>query len=306
MTDVLLPVYLNQVVVFDMVAMLNDGLVTVSTVQSRIESADTEQTRIQARFGLSEALASLFTVGVEGQRERGSRDTAEDTRSEQRVHTPASLLKKLRDSLAEADSLGTLDGEVQSGHIIEFECLLRRNPVLQAFNQMIQGMETAQAFASHAPTPQLHQEPHRNRKHLSKATAPDPEAEAGQRFSVMAKQFRDIFKAGGTTDLLADGIGTDMRAVLTLDERYLNDPLMADLVDGQFRVLGKVIRVIRAEEGGISLLRKTAFSSMQAEMVTELLGNFERSLSESSVSIPKLEWFVSAPVVHVLPIGIYV
>ena len=62
---------------------------------------------------------------------------------------------------------------------------------------------------------------------------------------------------GDTIDIIAEAIPGAYKAVVTLESEYLNDPTMADLVDGKFSVVGKVIRTVEAEKGTISLLRQS-------------------------------------------------
>ena len=101
---------------------------------------------------------------------------------------------------------------------------------------------------------------------------------------------------------MSDDIGNSFRAVVTLHQEYLNDPTMADLVDGRFTVVGKVVRVVKSADDGVRLLRKSALSVMSPEMLYPILS----SIGEiEGFDIPALEMEVSGPVVQVIPIAVY-
>ena len=51
-TKLLIPVYLNQRIVFDMLAMLQDGLSTVASVSKTEQSADEKSLKMGGSFGL--------------------------------------------------------------------------------------------------------------------------------------------------------------------------------------------------------------------------------------------------------------
>jgi hypothetical protein len=75
-------------------------------------------------------------------------------------------------------------------------------------------------------------------------------------------------KTGETLDLLASTPAEPdaPRVVLTLDTAYASDPSLSDLIDGEYRVLGKVTRAI-PEDGDetINLLRKTSLGRVQKD-----------------------------------------
>jgi hypothetical protein len=273
-------------------AMLTDGLATVTQLTTTHAAKSAEAASAQARFGLSEALSSLLRVGVEAKLAGDSSAGHETARTQEKVHTPASLLHRLSDELRASGRLEPLAlTSVSSGSLVEFESLLHRNPVLQGFAQLLEAMKTAILFTD--------EEPVRKGQHKARSEPP------AKRLVEQIEQFIAKLRSGGTVDLVTAPTQEGVRAVLTLEEQYLNDPSMADLAEGQFKVLGKVIRVIRDPGEYLSLLRKTPFGSMTREKTTELLANFESVGAEGTFAIPKMEWAVEAPVVHVLPLAIY-
>ena len=88
-TDLIVPVYLNQRVVFDLVAMLRDGIATVTKVMDTVDQSTVKEGEVGGTFGLNKALSSLLRVDLSGRASRAKTDAEQHVQSEERVHTPA-------------------------------------------------------------------------------------------------------------------------------------------------------------------------------------------------------------------------
>jgi hypothetical protein len=80
---------------------------------------------------------------------------------------------------------------------------------------------------------------------------------------------------------------------------------MSDLVDGQFNVLGKVIRVIDNDQDSINLIRKTPVSAMPEKIMSQAFSSLSALSTEQGFKIPPLELEIKGPVIHILPIAIF-
>lgn len=80
---------------------------------------------------------------------------------------------------------------------------------------------------------------------------------------------------------------------------------MSDLVDGQFKIIGKVIRSVSDSSDSINLLRKTALSKMPSALMLEALGHLSALGSEQGFGIPELTLEIKGPAIQILPIAIY-
>jgi len=118
------------------------------------------------------------------------------------------------------------------------------------------------------------------------------------------ESFISTLVASDTMDLTTAPLKSGYRCVITLEKQYLNDPSMSDLVDGTFRVIGKVTRVISDDEGAISLNRKSAMSRLPGPMMVQLMEVFEGP-DLKGFSLPQMEWEIPGPVMQVLPIAIF-
>ena len=117
--------------------------------------------------------------------------------------------------------------------------------------------------------------------------------------------FSTSLKLGNTIDLTANNLESGHEAVVTLETEYLNDPLMSDLADGKFHVVGKVIRSFEDKNESISLIRKTALSKMPESVREQFFGALSALGTDKGFDIPALRWNISGPAIQIIPIAIY-
>lgn len=288
--ELIIAVYLNQRIVFDLIAIWQDGMSTVTRISSSEESKDVNTQRYGAAFGLSQALSSLLKIDVSGDRAKSKEGTSGIQRSEERVHTPSSLFQKLRSVLRTEDKIGLVSTEYkpEPGDIVEFSTSLRRNPLIQVMDTFGQLFDMAVAFNE-----QPQKSSHKNR--------PNDVTKIKSQIGL----FSEMLKTGDTIDIVSDKLACGHRAVITLDMEYLNDPTMADLVDGQFKVVGKVIRVINDSKSSVNLLRKGAVGAMNKQLLETAFAHFTSAAVTANVDIPSIEWEIQGPVIQVIPIAIF-
>ncbi|MDX6613657.1 MAG: hypothetical protein QOD75_2843 [Blastocatellia bacterium] len=288
--ELIIAVYLNQRIVFDLIAILQDGMSTVTRINSSEETKNADTQRYGAAFGLSQALSSLLKIDVSGDRAKLKEGSSGTQRSEERVHTPSSLFQKLRSKLLEENKIQVVNAQYtpEPGDIVEFSTSLRRNPLIQVMDTFGQLFDMAMAF-----DPQPQKGGHKNK--------PNEMAKLKSQIGL----FSEMLKAGDTVDIVSDNLECGHRAVITLDEEYLNDPTMADLVDGQFQVVGKVIRVIDDSKGSVNLLRKGAVGSMNKQVLETAFAHFNSAAVTASVDVPSIEWEIHGPVIQIIPIAIF-
>jgi len=294
MERLIVPVYLNQKFVFDLLAMLQGGISTVTTVTEASSSVKSEGEKVSVGFGLSEAFSTLLKIDLSGLKDKSSENGNTSSSSQERVHTPASLLFQLRNLLIEKEYLKTSSTVElpKAGDFIEFEGFLKRNPIVETIDSLAEMMDIAEAFED---KPQQKTKGGRGSNQLSE----------NQKVKQQMVRFSDSLKAGSTIDLTSVNIETGHTAVITVETGFLNDPLMSDLVDGQFKIIGKVIKSVKDESESINLLRKTALSKMPSSLLLEALGHLSSLGSDQGFEIPELKMEIEGPAIQVLPIAIY-
>ena len=293
MTSLIVPVYLNQRLVFDLLAMLQGGISTVTAVSKTTGTTSAEQEKVNASFGLSQAFSTLLKIDLSGEKSKINNSNDENKSSEERVHTPASLFYQLRNILLEKQILKILSKDVLPipGDIVEFEASLQRNPLIEALDSLSEIMKMVMLFDDKAGQ-------QKNPKNNNLSTD-------NQKIQKQMTALSDSLKLGNTIDLTANKLSTGHLAVITAETNFLNDPMMSDLVDGKFKVLGKVIRTLDSNEGSISLIRKSAISKMPTSIMQSMFSALSGLNTVEGFQIPELVWEIPAPAIQILPIAIY-
>lgn len=286
--DLVVPVYLNQRVVFDLVAMLQGGIAAVTQVTQTQSDSSSLSGEVSSTFGLSQALSSLLRVDFSGKAGGSTAAETGETRSEQRIHTPASLFIALRALLREKGFIVTdaADVDFRPGDIVEFSAVLQRNPLLETIGSFIELVDMMQAF-----------------------TQGEPKQKGGKsgELNKMKRQMETFVQAlqgSDTLDLITESLVSNHRAVITLEQQYLNDPTMADLVDGTFRVVGKITRVVGPGDEPISLNRKSAMGKLPPHVLEQMKQAFEGP-DLGGFAFRPLEWEIEGPAIQVIPISIF-
>ncbi|MBS3909573.1 MAG: hypothetical protein KGZ93_08115 [Actinobacteria bacterium] len=286
--DLIIPVYLNQRVVFDLVAMLQGGIAAVTQVSQTQSDSSSVTGEVSSTFGLSQALSSLLRIDFSGKAGGGLANETGETRSEQRIHTPASLFIALRALLREKHFIieDASDAAFAPGDIVEFSAVLQRNPLLETIDSFVELVDMMQAFSQGEPKQKGGQSSDLNK------------------MKRQMESFVKTLKGSDTVDLTTSPLRSSHRAVITLEQQYLNDPSMADLVDGTFRVVGKLTRVVADTDEPISLNRKSAMGKLPPSALADMKKAFD-SPELGGFSFPPLEWEIPGPAIHVMPIAIF-
>ena len=284
--DLIIPVYLNQRIVFDFVAMLQGGIAAVTQVSQTEKISETTSAEGSGTFGLSKALSSLFRIDFSGKATGKAECESKSAFSEERIHTPASMFIYLRALLREQGDLiqETEDMKPMAGNIIEFSAILKRNPLLETFDWMIESFDLFKPFADQKSKAKQESDVQKMKKNM--------------------ETFVSTLRSGNMQDLTTTPLLSGHRCVITLEKQYLNDQSMSDLVDGTFKVVGKIIRVIEEDSGAISLNRNTALGRLPEGTMIGLREVFKQPNFEG-YKMPEFEWEIPGPVIQILPIAIF-
>lgn len=285
MNKLIVPVYLNQKLVFDLLAMLQGGISTVKTVAESSKHIQEKQEEVSANFGLNGAISSLLSISLGGKKQTQSNEQTDTLINEERIQTPASLFYQLNILLNEQNLIKKVTGNdiPCSGDFVEIDISLKKNPALEALEtvhgliDLIDSMQDAN-----------------NTKHNKNLTAQK------KQMSI----FIDSLKSGNAIDMIyqpANGCSV----VVSLEKEFLRDQSMSDIVEGQFKVLGKVINTTDDSGSEISLLRKSHFGKLPDTLIKDLFGKLIDPLKERNYSIPTLITSIPGPAIQIIPIAIY-
>lgn len=297
-SDLVIPVYLNQRIVFDLISMLQDGISTVARVTSIEETSSKDERRYGASFGLGQALSSLLKISVGGKRDSTQESNDRNERSEERIHTPASLFQKLRKELATKGGLTKIDGEPkpETGMIVEFVARMRKNPVLEAIETLLGAAELAQSFSEFSSKkPGL---PAKKKEHQQ------PESDV----AILIRKLRNFHEraaSGDFVDIIGNLRGSSYVAVISLEKVYLSDPRMSDLVDGEFVVVGKVVNILGTSNESVNLLRRVALGAINRNILDQEFAILRQTAEQANIKVPNPDPEVRGPLMQVIPVGIF-
>jgi len=304
--DLCIPIYLNQQIVFDLLAVLEDGFSTLSTLKTSASESDLQKSGLTGSIGVSNVFALLgVSFGAERGKERSAQEQSEITR--EKVHTPTSLFAKLRLKLKERNLLHSINTQeeinaLSSGEFVEFTAMLRKNPLVDIFEGVKQVMEIAQLFSSDVDESSKHKQ--KQRQKAQKGSHQDPNA-------ILVQQIEGLLSAlctANSMELVGELLEVSgVKSVLTTRLDFLSHGSVTEIIDGEFRVLGKVVRVIEpGSQERINLLRKTTLGRLDRKFLDQLRQLLEASdFKQSGVILPELVTEIDGPAMQVIPMAIF-
>ena len=300
-TDLPIALYLNQRLTFDVLAALEGGFSHFRSVQTTASGGTATEASGGAQLGLGNSFA-LLGVKLGGQRSRQEEEGRSENITEEIVHTPASLFARLRKELRglrlvrEVSQPVSID-DIVPGTFVEFEATLRRSPIVELLTTLSQLAPLLQILDSPASQPES------KRGRVGRGGKEQRRQSQGNNGSIenQIEQFQRAVTAEGSQDLIAE-LG-ELRVVLTTEQNYFLDPTMNDVIDGTFRVFGKVSRVIPQDSHEkISLLRKSPIGKFG----DTIQGAGKEFADARSLNLgDTLETEVQGPAMQVIPLAIF-
>lgn len=298
--DLCIPIYLNQQIVFDLIAVLEDGFSQLSTIKTSATETESQKSGIGASIGASNVFA-LLGVSFTGERgkEKGAQEQTEV--SQEKVHTPTSLFAKLRLMLNDKQLLKRINTQEEieklaSGQFVEFRAVLKKNPLVDAIEGFKQLMEIAVLFTDKESGAL---------KGGKRGKGGRPQ-DANQLIMRQLDGMLTALTQSNSLELIGEMLDiSGVKAVLSAKLDYFSDQNAQEIIDGEFRVLGKVIRVIKSDSGdAINLLRKTSFGRFDRNIFDQLASAFV-GVEEAGVRFPKLITEIQGPALQIIPIAIF-
>lgn len=289
--ELLVPVYINEKIVLDMLAIIEDGFSTVSQVNFTEYKEDSSLKKVEAGVSTSASILSkLLKINLSGDLSHLGNGGENKTVETEKVHTNVSLLSRFRSHLVNENILRSkfVVSNIQVGDFIEIEGVLQKNPLIDYMERFVDIFRMANIFDEKPPVGNRTQA-----KDLKKQE------------EVTMKQiqsFSNELKHSGTIDfILSEEKGT---LVLSAQEQYLSNDNISEIIGGHFKVLGKVIAVCKDETEGIDLLRKTTLSVLPESLMKEFFSELQgEELSE--FNLPSLVTKINGPAMIVIPIAIH-
>ena len=289
--QLMIPVYINEKIVLDMLAIAEDGFSTVSQVNYTEHRESDSKQNIGATVSTSATILSkLLKIDVKGEVAHEGTNGESENIVKEKVHTNVSLLSKFRTLLNDSDLLNT-DFDVSRmkiGDFIEVEGELQKNPLINCMEIFTDMIRMADIFTEE---PQLG----------GKTKAKTKQTENNKLYKQL-NSFLEELKHSGTIDfVLDDEKGT---VVLSAQEQYLSNDNISEIIGGRFKVLGKVIAICRTKDDSVDLLRKTSLAIISEGMLSQIFAGFKDD-DLKQFNLPELKTKINGPAVIVIPIAIY-
>lgn len=288
-TQLLVPVYINEKIVLDMLAIIEDGFSMVSQVNSSEQKESTSE-QIGSVNASTSLLNKLLKIDLKGDISHTGNVGESENISKEKVHTNVSLLSKFRTTLEDEKLLDTSSNisNVKIGSFIELEGELQKNPLIDYIDKIVDMFRMVDIFSDE---PELG-----NKKNASLQKKKESQ------ILKQIKEFSAELKHSGTVDFILSGsTGT---IVLSAQEQYLANDNISEILGGKFKVLGKVIGICKDDSESIDLLRKTTLSILTDELLDDFFIGF-KSEDMKQFNLPELVTKIKGPAMIVIPIAIY-
>lgn len=283
-------IYLNEKYVLDVMAMMENGFSRLQTVKISTSQHEDQNAGLGAQLGVK-AVLGLFDLSLGGDR-RKNQGSGESTEvAAEKVHTLGSLFAKIRGRLIEQELVKTaITEDLAAGMFVELRASLRKNPLIETLETMASIFRLANVVTENP-------QPTKGQQHKS-----NQDSAMGQ-LDKMLKQMT----SGPTLDLIGEAQDSHgVQIVTTLSLEYLPDKSLSDLVDGEYRIFGKITRALLKSDDAttINLLRKTDLGTVSGDPLKQIIGSFD-GLQGSGIRLPAIVTEIHAPAIQILPIAIF-
>ena len=289
--QLIIPVYINEKIVLDMLAIMEDGFSKVSQVNYIEHKENSSVQKLEGGVSTSaNVLSKLLKIDFRGDFSHSGVKEENENVIKEKVHTNVSLLSKFREFLEEEKILKTsFDvNQMEIGDFVEVEGELQKNPLINYLDIFLDFFRIANIFSD---------EPE-----LGNKTQVKKQRKQEQEMINQIKSFVDELKHSGTMDFI---LSNEKRTVvLSTQERYLANDNISEIIGGRFKVLGKVIAICKDESESIDLLRKTMLSVLSEEMLADMFSGLKNE-DLKQFKLPELKTKISGPAVIVIPVAIY-
>ena len=289
--QLMVPVYINEKIVLDMLAIIEDGFSTVSQVSYNEHKENSNVQKLESGVSTSaNILSKLLKIDLKGEVSHSGNSGENTSVAKEKVHTNVSLLSRFRTFLVNEKILksGFDTANIKICDFIEVEGELQKNPLINYLDIFLDLFRMVDIFTE--------------KPQLGSKTQTKAQKQQENEIVTQIKSFADELKHSGTIDfILSDDVGT---VVLSAQEQYLSNDNISEILGGHFKVLGKVIAICKDETENVDLLRKTTLSIFPIDQITEIFSGFQNS-GIKQFNLPELKTQIPGPAVIVIPVAIY-
>lgn len=232
-TQLMVPVYINEKIVLDMLAIIEDGFSMVSQVNSS-EQKESTSGQIGSVNATTSLLNKLLKIDLKGDISHTGNVGESENISKEKVHTNVSLLSKFRTTLESEKLLDTTSdiSNTKIGSFIELEGELQKNPLIDYMDKIIDMFRMVDIFSDE---PDLG-----NKKNASLQKKKESQ------IIKQIKEFSAELKHSGTIDFILSG--SNGTIVLSAQEQYLANDNISEIIGGKFKILADFFAVFKNDD----------------------------------------------------------
>lgn len=287
-TDFILPLYLNQRFIYDILAIKNDGFTTFFEIKDKKENNNEYDTNIKTGFGTNNNFA-LIQTNASGELNTQTSNNINNEKSYTKTHTPTSLFMQVYQYLNENKKIIKLKNltdinNVDSGDFVEIKSNIELNTIVEFFETLDKVIDITEAFSSFATID------------AKKTVKRSP-------LSNMKKPVENTLKAlKNESNNVKYGIckleGKEI--VIKLNRDYFINGDYSEIKNGKFRIIGKVLEIVPEGES-ILLNRENAVGLYDPNTFKEVK---EALNSIPNINFQKFKDIVQGKTIVIMPIAI--
>ncbi|WCN36478.1 DUF6414 family protein [Aneurinibacillus uraniidurans] len=290
-SDYPITIYLNQKIVFDLLAVIQDGFSEVRKLETGHNTENKLTADISGEIGASN-IFSLLGVKLRSALTSNRISADKEVVTEERIHTPTSLFAKLQSFLDEKNVIRSVNSyyelsKLNTGDFVSFKATLKQNPLINLLDSFEQLGVMAIRFEEGG----------------SKQKKKSEDQTILKQIKTMKESLLGQGEMMDLVCLISDE--SHIQAVIPVYMDYFFNRNMNELIDGQYTVFGKVVSIIpKNSDEAINLLRNTSFKLFNQNTLEQMFSQMESGIPEE-FDIPTISTRVEGPAMLIIPIAIY-
>ena len=271
--EIIVPFYLNQRIVYDTLAIINDGFTELYNVSNANNNSNLTEGMISAKLDTSGNPLTFMSANI-GSEVRNNRSNENKQKEEfKKIHTPTSLFSKIYKYLCKYKMLKRIEkaediNKLQCGDFVEFHTKLTVNTIEEMFRKMEKMCNIGEIFISFA-------------EQNKKIKGPNVYKDIGKKIGDLIK-FLDI-----QNERIKYLVGKieNKDIVIKIDKNNIIDADYDQINNGDFRIIGKVLEIV-AEGKKVSLNRESVLGLIKEEGLQPMKEAF-KGLGNTMFEIPE-------------------
>lgn len=287
-TDFILPLYLNQRFVYDILAIKNDGFTEFFEIKDKVEHSNEQDSNIKTGFGTNNDFA-LIQANLDGKINTKDYNDSNNEKSYKKTHTPTSLFMQVYQYLNENKKITKLENltdidKINSGDFVEIKSNIELNTIVEFFETLDKVIDITEAFSSFATID--------SKKTIKRSPLSNMKKPVDNTLKALVNENNNV--KYGICKL------EEKEIVIKLNRDYFINSDYSEIKNGKFRIIGKVLEIVPEGES-ILLNRENAVGLYDP--------NTFKEVKESLNSIPNINFqefkdTVQGKTIVIMPIAI--